>query len=53
MEVRYRRRKINFTKIPLIGKVLESIGMGEITISDPIIMPDVPHLLFINELYQK
>lgn len=53
MEVRFRRRKINFTKIPLVGKILESIGVSEITVSDPIIKPDAPHFLFINELYQK
>lgn len=52
-EVRYRKRKIKLAKIPIIGKILESVGMSEININDPIIFPGKPHLLFINDLYQK
>lgn len=52
-EVKYRKREIKLAKIPIAGKVLESIGIGNILINDPILFSSSPHLLFINDLYQK
>ncbi len=52
-EVKYRKREIKLAKIPIVGKVLDSIGIGNISINDPILFSSSPHLLFINDLYQK
>ncbi len=52
-EVKYRQRTISLSKIPIIGKVLESFGVSDFSFNDPILFPDYPHLLFINDLYQK
>jgi hypothetical protein len=52
-EVKYRTRRINLTKLPIAGKVFETVGIGNLSIPDPIIFPSSPHLLFINDLYNK
>lgn len=52
-EVKFRKRTINLSKIPIVGSIFESFGSGKIEINDPILSASKPHLLFINELYTK
>jgi len=52
-EVKFRKRTINLSKIPIIGGFLESLGSGKIEVKDPILAAQKPYLLFINELYTK
>ena len=51
-EVRYRIRKINLSKIPMIGKLLGALGSDKFTIKDPILFAKAPYFLFINDLYR-
>ncbi len=52
-EVLYKKRNINLTRIPILGKLFDLAGLGEVTINDPILLANKQHLLFINDLYQK
>jgi hypothetical protein len=52
-EVQYRKRRISLSTIPIMGKLLDVIGAGQIEIKDLILFSDTPHLLFINDLYRK
>jgi len=51
-EVKYRQRKIKLSKIPVIGKMLEICGVGEVDVKDPIIRAEKSHFLFINDMYR-
>lgn len=48
--VRYRKRKIKLSKLPIIGKLLESAGMHEPEVKDPILKTSTS--LFINDIYR-
>ena len=52
-EVKFRKRKINLSKIPIIGDLFQAFGVKKIEIKDPILFPSKPHLIFLNDLYQK
>ena len=47
----YKKRKLNLSKIPLIGSTFEIFGLKEIDIKAPILFPQKSHLFFINDLY--
>lgn len=50
--VLYKKRKISLREIPFgIGAILKVIDSGEFVINDPILTPEKPHLLFLNDLY--
>lgn len=50
---KFKQRKLNLTKIPLLGKYFEILDIKEISYNDPIIKSATPHFLFINDLYNN
>ena len=53
-DVRYKTRKINLCKLPLIGGVLTTLGVEEAEqeLHDPVLAPTRPYLLLLNDLYR-
>jgi hypothetical protein len=51
--VRYVKRTVSLRKLPLLGPLLEAIGLAEFSIRDPVIRPRDKSLLFLNDLYRE
>lgn len=50
--VLYKKRKISLRELPFgIGAILKVVDSGQFVINDPILIPEKPHLLFLNDLY--
>ncbi len=52
-KVRYKTRTIPLGSMWGIGGLLESVGLKEIKIKDPVIYESQPAMLFLNDLYRS
>ena len=51
--IKYEIREISLRKLWGIGSFLDSVGLGEIAVKDPVLKYKYPHLLFLNDLYKS
>lgn len=49
--IQYKSRNLKFTKFFGIEKLLEALGMDNISIKDPVLTAENPYLLFVNDVY--
>lgn len=49
--IKYKRRTLNLVKLFSIGKILETFGMEEFSIKDPILKIENPYLVFVHDIY--
>jgi len=50
-EVKYRKRRINLTKLPLVGIVFAALGTPSLEVNDPVLSEPKDYRLFLNEIY--
>lgn len=53
LDVNYKERTINLSKIPVIGHLFEILGIKDLDIKDPILHQEKSQFLLINDIYKK
>jgi hypothetical protein len=51
--VRYTKRTISLRRLPVLGPLLEAIGLADLSVRDPVIRARDQSLLFLNDLYRS
>lgn len=49
--ISYRTRTVSLSKLPLVGKLFEVIGLDDIRLRDPVLAKNNRHLLFLSDIY--